>query len=341
MSNSRLYKRDQVWWAQFYLGPNRRVRRSTRCIDKRAAEAVLRRWERELHEAPTEKQRHTVGQALAYMLESGTNGLSEASKSFYDTKAAWLVLHLGTIEVDELTQDDVQRYIDTRGKEVKPRTIAKELSALHKTLDIAHRRKVNGQLLMRQEPSAVFPKFQAKYTPVRRWLTHEEFDKLMGKYSGLGDRTDVLEDHRKLWLWVGCYTGGRLSELRDLIWEDVRLDTHWLILNGRKTEEAWRWIPIAAKLHAVLASVPAKDRKGRVLASWQNPSRDLVAASDRARIPRFSMNDVRRTFGSWLRQQGVDSATVAKLMGHTTSAMVEKVYGRLNDQALVRAMGVL
>lgn len=44
-----------------------------------------------------------------------------------------------------------------------------------------------------------------------------------------------------------------------------------------------------------------------------------------------SPNDLRRTFASWLKQAGVDSMVVAKLLGHTTSRMVEMVYGHLND----------
>jgi hypothetical protein len=45
----------------------------------------------------------------------------------------------------------------------------------------------------------------------------------------------------------------------------------------------------------------------------------------------ISPNDLRRTFASWLKQAGVDSMVVAKLLGHTTSRMVELVYGHLND----------
>ena len=38
-------------------------------------------------------------------------------------------------------------------------------------------------------------------------------------------------------------------------------------------------------------------------------------------------NDLRRTFASWLKQSGQDSLVVARLMGHTSTRMVELVYG--------------
>lgn len=58
-------------------------------------------------------------------------------------------------------------------------------------------------------------------------------------------------------------------------------------------------------------------------------------------IPRVSPNDLRSTFGSWLKQRGVDSMIVARLMGHTTSRMVELVYGKPNDVTLANALALL
>ena len=42
----RLYKRGSTWWGWFYDAGGRRVVQSTKCKDKRAAEAVVREWER-------------------------------------------------------------------------------------------------------------------------------------------------------------------------------------------------------------------------------------------------------------------------------------------------------
>jgi hypothetical protein len=52
-------------------------------------------------------------------------------------------------------------------------------------------------------------------------------------------------------------------------------------------------------------------------------------------------NDLRRTFASWLKQAGVDSMVVAKMLGHTTSRMVEMVYGHLNDATTIAAIAKL
>lgn len=60
-------------------------------------------------------------------------------------------------------------------------------------------------------------------------------------------------------------------------------------------------------------------------------NRDASRAGTDAQRRNVRPNDLRRTFASWLKQAGVDSTVVAKLLGHTTSRMVEIVHGHLND----------
>jgi Phage integrase family len=79
-------------------------------------------------------------------------------------------------------------------------------------------------------------------------------------------------------------------------------------------------------------------RQGRVLEPWNNIRRDLAIACEKAGLDRVTPNDLRRTFASWLKQAGVDSFTVGKLMGHTSSRMVELVYGHLNDVTFINAV---
>ena len=52
-------------------------------------------------------------------------------------------------------------------------------------------------------------------------------------------------------------------------------------------------------------------------------------------------NDLRRTFATWLKQNDVDSAVVAAMMGHSSTAMVDRVYGRLDEATYRRAIARL
>lgn len=58
-------------------------------------------------------------------------------------------------------------------------------------------------------------------------------------------------------------------------------------------------------------------------------------------MPRVTPNDLRRSFATWLKQSDVDSAVVAAMMGHTSTAMVDRVYGRLDEGTLRRAIAKL
>lgn len=66
---------------------------------------------------------------------------------------------------------------------------------------------------------------------------------------------------------------------------------------------------------------------------------------DRPRPPvRFdpvSPNDLRRTFGSWLAQNGVPLFHAAKLMGHSSTKMLERVYAQLAPQNARAAIAML
>lgn len=64
-------------------------------------------------------------------------------------------------------------------------------------------------------------------------------------------------------------------------------------------------------------------------------------ACKRLGFQRVTPNDLRHTFVSWVKKSGVESYRVAKLLGHTSSRMVELVYGHLDAVAMAQAMGEL
>lgn len=53
-----------------------------------------------------------------------------------------------------------------------------------------------------------------------------------------------------------------------------------------------------------------------------------------------SPNDLRRTFASWLVQNGVPLHAVAKLLGHSSTRMVERGYAKLSQKNMDDAIAV-
>jgi integrase len=232
---------------------------------------------------------------------------------------------LGDTPLSSLHLDGVQVFIDQRLAEGAAReTLRKEICVLRRALDLAHKRGLLATL-----PGSLLPRFRTKYVPKKVWLNPRDFERLLAS----------LPPARQTWLLAAVYTGGRLSELVALTWPDVDFSAGRVHLRGTKTERSDRLIP----LHPRLAARLAQERKirGPVLASWGSVRRDLATACKKAGVPVVTPNDLRRTFASWLVQAGESSYVVAQLLGHSSSTMVERVYGRLAHHTLSAAMAKL
>ena len=71
---------------------------------------------------------------------------------------------------------------------------------------------------------------------------------------------------------------------------------------------------------------------------WANVRRDLLEACARAGIERCSPNDLRRTYGRWMRIAAFPDEIIAPTMGHADTRMLERVYGKLSPEELSRRL---
>ncbi len=311
------------WYGWFYTPDGQRIRFCTYCTDRRAATLALREREREAFApARATTDAGTLEDALRYMIEDSSSDVAEATLGMYAQKAGHLLRLMGSIEMRALHHDDVQRYVNARLAEKAARgTVQKELIALRRTLALAKQR---GKL--RTDPRDLIPKFKAPYTPRERYLRPEQVEALLA----------VLEPGRRLWVALAVFTSGRLSEVERLRWEHVNLAEGTILLPGRKTARSRRRVPIRPELAALLEALPTRD--GPLVEPWANVRRDLAVACKHAGVPKVTPNDLRRTFCSLLKQQGTDSMVVARLMGHSSTRMVDLVYGQLAPETYTAAM---
>ncbi|MBI5499791.1 MAG: site-specific integrase [Deltaproteobacteria bacterium] len=251
--------------------------------------------------------------------------------SMHKVKAGHLIRLLGgNHNVNSLKLDDVAAYIDTRKVEgACTNTIAKELITLRAALRVARKRGVYDG-----HPEDLIPTgFSPHYVPRKRWLSPAEFEKLLLQ----------LPADRRAHVAIMVFTGVRLSESAALRPEHVDIEKRRLYIPGTKTEQAGTTVPLAAAavpwLMALLGHRPAG--QAELLTPWRNIRRDLRLACDKAEIDPVSPNDLRRTFSSWLEQAGVPRGTNARLMRHTTTAMVDKVYAQSAFETLSAAADLL
>jgi hypothetical protein len=66
--------------------------------------------------------------------------------------------------------------------------------------------------------------------------------------------------------------------------------------------------------------------------------RDLIEPCKRVGIERCSPNDLRRTYGRWMRIAAFPDEIIAPTMGHADTRMLERVYGKLSPEELSRRL---
>lgn len=321
----RLYKRGDTWWCSFYVN-GVRVRQSTGCRDKRAAEARAAELERRAadptHAAANEA---TLADALsAVAADRRAKGRAEGTITMHRTKAGHLVRVLGADRaLSTIDAAAVDAFIEQRlGEGAARSTVHKELCSLRVALKIAIRRgRWQGRL------EAVMPEgFSLDYKPKTRALTRDEFDRLLV----------ALRPGRAAHVAFIVGTGARWIESERAQPSDVAADANGgsVHLRGSKTEGADRVVPLVGFMRELVARAAL----ALPFEKWHAVRRDLAVACKRAGIAPVTPNDLRRTCATWLRGSGVPPSTIAVVLGHRDSRMVERVYGRLPVDALRREL---
>lgn len=325
-----LFKRRGVadWFVEWYEHGQRRERclfteREDLAVE-RAAALFAQPAPNHPASSTAAPEAYSVAHALEDLIGLGCVDNAAGTLRCYRQRAGHLLRLLGEIALSALRHDDAQGFIHTRLSEgASPETVRKEICVLRRALDLAQRRGIAAP-----KPEQAIPRFRTKYVPRKTWLTPAQVNQLLVE----------LPADRALFVLCAVYTGARLSELARLQWRDVDFPAQQVHIRGTKTQQSDRFVPLHPRLYQVLV---AKRSRGPLLQDWPNVRRDLAVACRKAGVPVVTPNDLRRTFASWLVQAGETSYVVAQLLGHSSSAMVERVYGRLAGHTLRTAIGRL
>lgn len=330
-----LYRRPNspYWWMWCFDASGQRQQKSTKCERRTDADKRAREIERRFLLGPGQATPYALLDALEELKKHKVRG-GRAAATLEKTreKGRQLIKHFGADrDVNQLTLADCELYVERRlAEKISRHCIAMELGTLRAALRVASKHH-----LYKGDPRHLWPsELDDAYKPRKRWLPPDEYRKL-----GMG-----LTLHRREYVAVYCYTGVRYSELYRIHAKHVSLRERVVFVDGTKTDEAPRELPIADELVGLFASLLARHKSGPLFPKvWQKGrmNADLKAACERVGIERVSCNDFRRTFASWMRNAGVDEGVVAKLLGHKNSKMVRSVYGQLSRETKAAAIAAL
>lgn len=127
------------------------------------------------------------------------------------------------------------------------------------------------------------------------------------------------------------YTGCRRSEALALRWDDVDYSRNLIHVNGTKTTNADRYVPIFPKLKTLLCSLPHT-------AERLFPFSDSTLKRDYEKLRSFcgfdfTIHSLRHTYITRLHEQGVDDTVIQKWVGHSSVTTTQRIYIHvLSDQ---------
>lgn len=261
----------------------------------------------------------------------------------------YLIPFFGKALLTDIRQIDIQRYFNEvrteTGEPLAKSTMDKQKIILKSMFDAA----IDNDLCYKNPVKAI--KYQQTAAKAeRRTYTREEAEKL----------ECYAKAHEQYGVVIMLETGIRRSELVGLRWEDIDTDQKLihiqqavtqtkgkLLIGPPKSASSVRWIPISTEFAVWLNSLP---HTGRYVIGGDTPrspysyasaySRFMEKASDELGIPALSPHELRHTFGTLLREAGVDIYTIQRVMGHSDISVTSSVYVHNDIDVLRKQMGL-
>jgi len=225
--------------------------------------------------------------------------------------------------VKTVTKQTIARLIETRSEEVKPGTVAKEMSVLKHCLRLA----VEWEMI-HQNPAAGarLPKLPPGRT---RYLTPNELKKAL----------EAAPEWMRAPIAFAACTGVRRGELLSLRWIDVDQEKRLLYLHETKNG-ALRVLPIPDAALTVLHSLPQGAPTDKVFAGVDPANLSVTTRRifKNLGIEGASFHSLRHTAASWLVMEGVDLYAVGQILGHKTPRMTQR-YAHLSPSYMAAAVG--
>jgi len=319
-----VYKKGKNWYIDYYH-QGRRIRKKIG-PSKQVAELALKDVEVKIAKGEYlgiyEEKKITFREFAEEFLVWVESNASEATVKKY-SGIIWgsLMSCFGDKLLSQITRKDVEDFKTARAKLIKPKTMNDEISLL-KTM---FRRAIEWQYASQNPAQGVKRlKLPAKRP---RFLSREEAAQLL----------DAAPDNWKALIATGLYAGLRAGELTNLQWQDIDLQNRTITIQGKddwqtKSRKV-RVIPISSKLLHYLQRHPRQITSPYVFCypdgrKYSDLDRKLNPIFGRAGLTGVTPHTLRHTFASWLVMEGVDLATVQKLLGHS-SITTTMIYAHL------------
>lgn len=215
------------------------------------------------------------------------------------------------------TRAVVAKIVEDMTGHYAPATINRSLGTLGKALRIAWDRgetPADYSSLCKR-----LPERNARTT----WLTLEQVQQI----------ADRASPETRAAIWISVLTGCRRGEVLALQPHMIGGDSISLPAGATKTART-RDIPLIAAVRPWLEYLPLSITAEGLKSGFRR-------AREAAGMPDVNFHDLRRSCGTLLIQRGVPLHIVSRILGHTSTAVTEKVYAHLATRQMHQGLAVL
>lgn len=235
--------------------------------------------------------------------------------------------HLGELRLKEIDLKSIESFMAARVQEgIGRSTLNRQRATLSKFFSWAIARGHH------PGPNPVRLVVKFKESPGReRYLTEVEAQRLV----------IAAAEHVKPVILAALHTGGRLGELLQLRWADIRWDVppHGLVTFRKETTKSKRArsVPLSKDLAKLFRGMKRRQPDDRIFGFRGEGLRSIRTAFESARrkagLEELHFHDLRHTFASWFVQNEGDVYRLQNYLGHSSIKMTQR-YAHLSEAFL-------
>lgn len=258
----------------------------------------------------------------------------------------FLIPFFGKANLNDIKQIDVQRYFNTvrntNGKPLSKRTLDKHKMILSAIFDVA----IENELCFRN--------------PVKR-INYPKVSDKKEKHVWTKEQAEIAEkycmDHWRLDIVAYLNLGIRRSELLGMKWTDIDFQNKTVhiqraltpskgkvVIDKPKSKNSERIIPFSADFARYLKSFVNDNEFVIGTNGYMHPSgytnnfnRYMKKLSEATGVPILTPHELRHTYGTLKREEGVDIYTIQRLMGHSDISVTASIYVHNDIEVLRKA----
>lgn len=256
----------------------------------------------------------------------------------------YLIPYFGKAHISRIQQIDIQKYFNTvksgSGKPLAKSTLDKHKLILKSMFDAA----IDNDLCYKNPVKNI--KYQHTSDTAEKHTYTKEQAEIVEKYARQHDRIDIV---------ILLNTGIRRSELLGLQWTDIDFEKNMMhiqravvqtkgkiVIDKPKSASSDRYIPFSDDFCKYLIAHKTDDIYVIGTTDPKSPSsyatdynRFMHRMSVETGVPELTPHELRHTYGTLKREEGVDIYTIQKVMGHSDISVTASIYIH-NDLEVLR-----